>query len=215
MDLNTLYQNADPVILATYILLVFMSFLSWYIILWKAIQITSEYTHIRKFQSRLKGQTDWPGQIEWPDAKGHLQNLLREAQRIKPTLPSDNDHKRQLVLTTHLSQKLDMAKSSLERGISVLASIGTTAPLLGLFGTVWGIYTALTRIAAEGNAALDVVAGPMGEALTTTAIGLFAAIPAIVACNMLMRRSRSTTRKLRHIAEQLTLYVQAKDEKAV
>jgi biopolymer transport protein ExbB len=105
-----------------------------------------------------------------------------------------------------LTQALDTIRVWLDKGLTILASIGSSAPFIGLFGTVWGVYNALTKIAAAGNASLNVVAGPMGEALVMTAVGLFAAIPAVLAYNAFVRTNRVLVQDLRHVAEQLALY---------
>jgi biopolymer transport protein ExbB len=78
----------------------------------------------------------------------------------------------------------------MQSGLSVLATIGSTAPFVGLFGTVWGIYNALVTIGATGQASIDKVAGPVGEALIMTALGLAVAVPAVLGYNWLVRRNR-------------------------
>jgi biopolymer transport protein ExbB len=93
-------------------------------------------------------------------------------------------------LTRALRQGIEEEAERLERGLAVLASIGSTAPFIGLFGTVWGIYHALIAIGLSGQGTLDKVAGPVGEALIMTAIGLAVAIPAVLAYNGLTRRNR-------------------------
>jgi biopolymer transport protein ExbB len=93
-------------------------------------------------------------------------------------------------LTRALRQGIDEEAERLERGLSLLASIGSTAPFVGLFGTVWGIYHALIAIGLSGQGTLDKVAGPVGEALIMTAIGLAVAIPAVLGYNALTRRNR-------------------------
>ena len=82
---------------------------------------------------------------------------------------------------------------SLERGLAELASIGSTAPFIGVFGTVWGIMNALKTITATGQAGIDVVAGPIGEALIATAIGIATAVPAVLAYNYFLRQLRVHT----------------------
>ena len=114
----------------------------------------------------------------------------------------------------HLLQKLDEIRFNLDRGLAILASIGSVAPFIGLFGTVWGIYGALTNIAEQGNAGLNVVAGPMGEALVATAVGLFAAIPAILFYNSFVRLNRLLIQNFRHIAEQITTYLSNRKDHA-
>lgn len=91
-----------------------------------------------------------------------------------------------------LRQAVNREASKLERGLTLLASVGSTAPFVGLFGTVWGIYHALIRIGASGSASLDVVAAPVGEALIMTCIGLGVAIPAVLGYNFFVRSNRVT-----------------------
>lgn len=91
----------------------------------------------------------------------------------------------------------------MESGLTLLASIGSTAPFVGLFGTVWGIMRALKDISKAGSASLDVVAGPIGEALIATAIGIAVAVPAVLAYNFFLRRSKVNRSVLEHFAEDL------------
>jgi biopolymer transport protein ExbB len=95
---------------------------------------------------------------------------------------------RQDILERSLRQRIQQERHAIEQGLTVLASIGSTAPFVGLFGTVWGIMHALEDIGKAGSASLDVVAGPIGEALIATAIGIAAAIPAVLAYNFFLRR---------------------------
>ncbi len=97
---------------------------------------------------------------------------------------------RQAVLERALSQQVRKEQHKLESGLMLLASIGSTAPFVGLFGTVWGIMNAMESIAHSGSAGLEVVAGPVGEALLSTAIGIAAAIPAVLAYNYGVRVTR-------------------------
>lgn len=95
---------------------------------------------------------------------------------------------RQDILERSLRQRIQQERHLLEQGLTVLASIGSTAPFVGLFGTVWGIMHALQDISHAGSASLDVVAGPIGEALVATAIGIASAVPAVLAYNFFLRR---------------------------
>lgn len=99
-----------------------------------------------------------------------------------------------------LRQQLQKEKARLDTGLGWLASIGTTAPFIGLFGTVWGIMHALKDISAQGNASLEVVAGPIGEALIATAVGLAVAIPAVIAYNFFLRQNRQLLAGLEHFS---------------
>jgi biopolymer transport protein ExbB len=102
-----------------------------------------------------------------------------------------------------LRQGVTRESSRLEAGLTVLATVGSTAPFVGLLGTVWGIYHALIRIGQSGNASIDAVAGPVGEALIMTAIGLFVAIPAVLAYNFFTRLNRVTNNKFDTFAHDL------------
>ena len=102
-----------------------------------------------------------------------------------------------------LRQAVTRESMNLESGLTVLATVGSTAPFVGLLGTVWGIYGALIRIGASGQASIDAVAGPVGEALIMTALGLFTAIPAVLAYNFFVRLNRVTYNKFDTFAHDL------------
>ena len=111
-----------------------------------------------------------------------------------------------------LRQAVSRESAKLENGLTWLASVGSTAPFVGLFGTVWGIYNALIKIGASGQASLDVVAGPVGEALIMTALGLGVAVPAVLLYNYLIRRNKMITEKLRAFAGDLQAYLISKSK---
>ncbi|MFP5373543.1 MAG: MotA/TolQ/ExbB proton channel family protein [Gammaproteobacteria bacterium] len=102
-----------------------------------------------------------------------------------------------------LRQAVTRESMKLESGLTILATVGSTAPFVGLLGTVWGIYRALIRIGASGNASIGAVAGPVGEALIMTAIGLFVAIPAVLGYNFFVRLNRVTNNKFDTFAHDL------------
>ena len=206
MNLTYVFTHGDPILIATFLLLIFMSLTSWYIIFWKAIIIWAEHKYLQKFTNNYITTQDWPKYILIEQQKGSVEALLQEVEKTRPLLDENDDIIRQQILTMHLSQRLDKIRIQLDKGLTILASVGSSAPFIGLFGTVWGIYGALTDIATEGNANLNVVAGPMGEALVATAIGLFAAIPAVLAYNGFVRNNRVSVQQLRYISEQLALY---------
>ena len=185
MNLAHVFQTGDPVLVVVFLLLIAMSLASWYVIFWKLCELKTTRAEIAAY--RATGA-----------AKGSVALLTDEAARLR------TGHSEASV-GVYLAQALDTARVKMDRGLTMLASIGSSAPFIGLFGTVWGVYQALTRIAAEGNAGLNVVAGPMGEALVATAIGLFAAIPAVLAYNAFVRTHRVAVQELRHIAERLEL----------
>jgi biopolymer transport protein ExbB len=100
-------------------------------------------------------------------------------------------------VTMSIQQSVDTVQTRLQGGLTFLATVGSTAPFIGLFGTVWGIYHALTAIGAAGQASIDKVAGPVGEALIMTALGLAVAVPAVFAYNWLVRRNKLVMEKVR------------------
>jgi biopolymer transport protein ExbB len=112
-----------------------------------------------------------------------------------------------------LARQLEDANGKLAGGISWLASVGSVAPFVGLFGTVWGILQALISIGVAGQASIDKVAGPVGEALIMTAIGLAAAVPAVLLYNFLVRRNKIITEKYRGFAGDLQTYLISKGSK--
>ena len=110
---------------------------------------------------------------------------------------------RQDVLERALRQQIQKERVARESGLAVLASIGSTAPFVGLFGTVWGIMAALRDIGRLGSASLDVVAGPIGEALIATAVGIAVAVPAVLAYNFFLRRLKTSSNNLDDFAADL------------
>lgn len=206
MHLMYVFEHGDAVLVSTFLLLMGMSLASWYVILWKLWKLRRERARLTGFRQQYMGEPDWPLRFPAQGAEGAVGVLVKELERARPILPRYAGEERKEVLSTHLTQALDAVRVWLERGLTVLASVGASAPFIGLFGTVWGVYNALMDVAAAGNASLDVVAGPMGEALVMTALGLFAAIPAVLAYNAFVRVNRVLVQDLRHVAEDMALY---------
>jgi biopolymer transport protein ExbB len=102
-----------------------------------------------------------------------------------------------------LQRAIDVVSNRLQGGLAFLATVGSTAPFVGLFGTVWGIYHALTAIGIAGQASIDKVAGPVGEALIMTAMGLAVAVPAVLGYNWLVRRNKVTMEAVRSFGADL------------
>ncbi len=113
-------------------------------------------------------------------------------------------------ITRVLGNEVDQEASSVDYGLTILASAGSTAPYIGLFGTVWGIYHALVQIGMSGQGTLDKVAGPVGEALIMTALGLGVAIPAVLAYNAFNRRNRMWLSRLEGFAHDLYVLLTVK-----
>src|SRR5690606_29242082 len=137
-------------------------------------------------------------------ANGRLARVCRSgldeiASWRRVTFPLPSEDKRDLLLHA-LRQQSHVEQARMENGLGILASIGSTAPFIGLFGTVWGIMNALTAISASGSAGLDVVAGPIGEALIATAIGIATAVPAVLAYNYFLRKVRLSAASMENFA---------------
>ena len=115
-------------------------------------------------------------------------------------LPIDQYRAWHELLERNMRQQLQKEKAKMESGLGWLASFGSTSPFVGLFGTVWGIMHALKDIGVQGSAGLDVVAGPIGDALIATALGIAVAIPAVFAYNIFRRQNRAALAKLEHFA---------------
>src|SRR5690242_21691770 len=101
------------------------------------------------------------------------------------------------LITMSIQRAIENVQSRMQDGLAFLATVGSTAPFVGLFGTVWGIYHALTAIGIAGQASIDKVAGPVGEALIMTAIGLAVAVPAVLGYNWLIRRNKAAMERVR------------------
>ncbi len=213
MDFIHAFAQGNAVLISVFLLLIVMSFVSWYIIFWKGLLLRREYLAYKKFYAEHVKIQNWPtknlvGSENLKTVEGAVNFLITEVKNLEKVLPQYLGHEaKKEILTMHLLQVLDETRSWLDKGLTALASIGSSAPFIGLFGTVWGIYNALQSISAQGNAGLSAVAGPMGEALVATAIGLFAAIPAVLAYNTFVRLNRLLVQNLRHVAEQLTVYL--------
>lgn len=215
MNFLHVFSQGSFVLMAVFLLLVIMSFASWYIIFWKSLNLRNEYLAHKEFKATHANVKDWPSHGKFNKARASTKFLVEEVSKLESVLePYRSDAKKE-ILTMHLIQVLDEVRFRLDKGLTILASIGSSAPFIGLFGTVWGIYNALSDISAQGSAGLNVVAGPMGEALVATALGLFAAIPAVLAYNSFVRLNRLLVQNLRHIAEQMTVYISNKDAKSV
>jgi biopolymer transport protein ExbB len=183
----------------TLIILALMSMGSWYIIITKLLDQMKIFK-----QSKETNQKFWKAPSI---AAGSAQLTNGSPFRFiaetgtKATQHHDGALLEQIDLSTwttmQIQRAVDKVQSRLQDGLSFLATVGSTAPFIGLFGTVWGIYNALTNIGMTGNASIDKVAGPVGEALIMTAFGLFVAVPAVLGYNWLVRRNKTAMEDVR------------------
>ncbi|MCK6410371.1 MotA/TolQ/ExbB proton channel family protein [Thauera sp.] len=207
-----LWAQSDTIIRAVGVILLVMSITSWYLILNRVLRQLRARRHsgaveafwaapdletgLRVLAERAPGS---PLEALAQQGAAVAQHVRRHTRgnTLGGNLDADE------VITRALRKSIALSTAALESGLTVLASIGSTAPFVGLFGTVWGIYHALVNISASGMATLDKVAGPVGEALIMTAFGLFVAIPAVLAYNGITRANRLELSELDAFAHDL------------
>lgn len=183
----------------TLIILALMSMGSWYILITKLIDQAKIFKQSKETNQKFwKAPSIAAGSAQLTD--GSPFRFIAETG-TKATQHHDGALLEQIDLSTwttmQIQRAVDKVQSRLQDGLSFLATVGSTAPFIGLFGTVWGIYNALTNIGMTGNASIDKVAGPVGEALIMTAFGLFVAVPAVLGYNWLVRRNKTAMEDVR------------------
>lgn len=208
----SVWTQGDIVIKGIAITLLIMSVVSWWVILvraWGLLKLRrpekglQDFWHAQNFADGLRTLGE--------DKLSPFRHLAEEGQAA---VDHHTNHKDDLHghlplgewLTACLRGAIDESAERLQRGLAILASVGSTAPFVGLFGTVWGIYHALVSIGVSGQASIDKVAGPVGEALIMTAFGLAVAIPAVLGYNALTRANKGVLNKLNRFAHQLHAY---------
>lgn len=193
--------TAIPAVAVTLWTLGGFSVATWALIVLKAVQHIRNARSNSRFGRQFWSAPDLQAAADLSAAKGVGSSALgRIAIAGFGALKAANPHEehdlqhswdRHEQLQRDLAQQLKRERRTLDAGLAVLASIGSTAPFVGLFGTVWGIMSAMHDISKNGNASIDVVAGPIGEALIATGIGIAVAIPAVLAYNFYLRRLKS------------------------
>jgi biopolymer transport protein ExbB len=202
--LEALWKGGDMVARITLGILVIMSMGSWYIIITKVYE---QYKMGR--QARAADKKFWkaPSVREGADglAKTSPYRFIAESGLEASTkhvgLLGNVDLNTWISMS--IQRAIDNVHSRTQDGLAFLATVGSTAPFVGLFGTVWGIYHALTAIGIAGQASIDKVAGPVGEALIMTAIGLAVAVPAVLGYNWLIRRNKAAMDTVRSFGADL------------
>jgi biopolymer transport protein ExbB len=184
---------------ATLIILALMSMGSWYIIITKLIDQQKIFKQSKETAAKFwKASSIAAGSAQLTE--GSPFRFIAETG-TKATAHHDGALLEQIDLSTWVTMSVqravDKVQSRLADGLSFLATVGSTSPFIGLFGTVWGIYGALTNIGMTGNASIDKVAGPVGEALIMTALGLLVAVPAVLGYNWLVRRNKTAMEDVR------------------
>lgn len=215
LSFSSFWEQGDAVSHAVLILLILMSVASWTIILGKSISLSwmqhANQRAVHRFwqaHDLAAARTELKRMAPFTTLVDHAEQAVTHYNGHRDTTHAHLDSHWSLseLVTRALRQGLTRSTAELERGQVVLASIGSVAPFVGLFGTVWGIYHALAAIGAEGQASLDKVAGPVGEALIMTAIGLFVAIPAVLAYNAFNRSQRLILADIDGFAHDLLMF---------
>lgn len=204
--MNNMFAIGSPIVAATLLLLIALSVATWSIVLFKLWKQLQDSKPKREFNAAFWSARDWNNAAQV--AHGSNADMAHLAQAGFAELKnlsleqSDLNHlgAPQDVLERMLRQQVQNIQRYHERGLAELATIGSTAPFVGLFGTVWGIMHALEGIGKSGSASLDIVAGPIGEALIATAIGIATALPAVMAYNFFLRRLKVNITELENFA---------------
>ena len=212
MSFGHLIQNFDPVGWIVFITLVVFSLFSVYWIVvnfvknmrlrGSADRVVSTFWQTPNAQDAIRYMEEQPksepfSKIALDAAQAAAHHQRHEGSRLAESL------NRSEFVDRALRQAVTRESSGLDNGLTLLATVGATAPFVGLLGTVWGIYHALIRIGSTGDASISAVAGPVGEALIMTALGLFVAIPAVLAYNFFSRLNRVTNAKFDTFAHDL------------
>jgi biopolymer transport protein ExbB len=203
--LSALWAQGDFVAKGTLIILVIMSMGSWYILvtkLYESLKISGEARAARRGFFKHASLGDAAKTLKEGSAFRFIAESGIEANDHHEGALTENIDRNTWV-TMSVQRSVDDVQSRLQDGLAFLATVGSTAPFVGLFGTVWGIYHALTAIGIAGQASIDKVAGPVGEALIMTAIGLAVAVPAVLGYNWLVRRNKVTMEAVRSFASDL------------
>ena len=203
--LSALWQQGDFVARGTLMILVIMSMGSWYILitkLWESFKLSSEARSAGRSFFKSASLGDGVKTLKAGTAFHFIAETgVKAGDHHEGSLTENID--RNTWVTMNVQRAVDNIQSRLQDGLAVLATVGSTAPFIGLFGTVWGIYHALTAIGIAGQASIDKVAGPVGEALIMTAIGLAVAVPAVLGYNWLVRRNKVTMDAVRGFSAEL------------
>ncbi len=202
--LEALWKTSDWIAKSVLLLLLIMSIASWYILVVKLLE-----------QAKISRQAKAAAKDFW--SAGTVEQGASALEKTSPFrfiadagLEATKKHNGLMGhvplndwVTMSIQRSVDRIQSSVQSGLSVLATVGSISPFVGLFGTVWGIYGALTAIGISGQASIDKVAGPVGESLIMTAIGLAVAVPAVLSYNWLVGRNKSAMEDVRAFGSDL------------
>ena len=221
MDLLHVFRQGDPVLIAAFLILILMSVATWTIMIIRTVKLHQA----KKANARVKDliwgakSLDEAARIACENEDAPMSTMLLEAVKADDFFHrnKDTDLASGVPFSQYLLRQIHHNLSQIMRqfdgGLTALASIGSSAPFIGLFGTVWGIYHALLNISDSGQVSIAAVAGPIGEALVATAFGLFAAIPAVLSYNFLVRGNKTLQQDLHAFGHDLHIQILNKKDK--
>jgi len=213
--IESLWKTSDGVAKTVLLLLLVMSISSWYVLIVKLL----EQAKVGR-QAKVASEQFWTaGSVEQGCAKLDKNSPFRFIAEAGVQATKKHDGLMGHVdlndwVSMSVGRAVERIQSSMQSGLSVLATVGSISPFVGLFGTVWGIYHALTAIGISGQASIDKVAGPVGEALIMTAIGLAVAVPAVLAYNWLVGRNKNAMSDVRAFGADLHAVILGSVKKA-
>lgn len=199
--LSALWSNGDPIAKGTLAILAIFSASTWYILVTKLLEQNALFRQAKKSRDFWTAGSVADGVATLPAGspfKAVAESGVSALEHHEGSLLENIDLNTWITLS--IQRTTEQVVSHLQGGLAVLATVGSTAPFVGLFGTVWGIYHALIAIGLAGQASIDKVAGPVGEALIMTALGLATAVPAVLGYNWLVRRNKSAAEQVRGFA---------------
>ncbi len=201
-------EQGGTIAWAVFLILVVMSAASWYIMFTKLIE------QQKILNQAKRARTQFWGTPTLKEGAAKLEKNSAYRQIVDDGLRAQDEHTKLLDpvdqhdwLLTSLGRSQALVNSKLGNGLAVLATVGSTSPFVGLFGTVIGIYRALIKIGSAGQASIDAVAGPVGEALIMTALGLAVAVPAVLGYNWLIRRNKVVAEQLASFSNDIHGYM--------
>ena len=210
MNFTLVFKSGDIVLIGVFLCLVLMSIATWCLVIWRTYTYFRARKTNRAAHKAICTSKDWQqAQEQAQKIPSPLSELLLDAVAANQRFDASQSNllsaslPRNAYLERELRHSMSKAMSHFEGGMIVLATVGSTSPFIGLLGTVWGIYHALISISKSGQMSISAVAGPIGEALVSTAFGLFVAIPAVLAYNFFMRGNKNIYRVLHNFAHDL------------
>ena len=198
MNLKLIFESGDAVLISVFFVLLFMSIITWTIMIVRGIKLMKakkanqavkpliwNAKTLDEAVQKAKTVPSPMGELTVEAVRAHENYRKHKDTQIAAAVPLNE------YLVRQIRNSMSQILRKFDGGLTILASVGATAPFIGLFGTVWGIYHALINISESGQMSIAAVAGPIGEALVATAFGLFVAIPAVLAYNFLVRGNKT------------------------